>query len=76
MNNMFQSASAFTNNGSETIGNWNTSNVTNMNNMFNSATLFNQNISGWNVSLVSPKPPTDFRTNCPLTDPNTPPAFL
>jgi hypothetical protein len=47
-----------------------------MNNMFNSATLFNQNISGWNVSLVSPKPPTDFRTNCPLTDPNTPPAFL
>ena len=35
------------------IGNWNTSNVTNMNQMFQEAMLFNQDIGGWNTSNVT-----------------------
>jgi surface protein len=41
-------------------------------NMFYTASAFNQNISGWNVANVSPKPPTDFSTGSPLTAQNTP----
>jgi surface protein len=40
--------------------------------MFNGAVAFNQDISGWNVSNVSPKPPTNFRTNSPLSEANSP----
>jgi len=43
-----------------------------MNNMFFEATVFNQNISGWNVTLVSPKPPINFSFGSALTPENTP----
>ncbi|WP_415674743.1 BspA family leucine-rich repeat surface protein, partial [Vibrio neptunius] len=35
------------------IGNWDTSNVTNMSSMFRNAEAFNQDISNWNVSQVT-----------------------
>jgi hypothetical protein len=40
--------------------------------MFYGAVAFNQNISGWNVVNVTPRPPTDFSTGSALTAPNTP----
>jgi hypothetical protein len=43
-----------------------------MNYMFYNATVFNQDISGWNVNLVDPKPPDYFRTNSALTVANSP----
>lgn len=46
-----------------------------MEDMFNGATVFNQNISGWNVIKVSPVPPTDFRTGSALFASNIPPSF-
>jgi len=38
--------------------------------MFENATAFNQNISGWNITNVSPKPPSNFNTGSALA--NTP----
>jgi hypothetical protein len=72
MNLMFTYASTFNNNGSVTIGLWNTSNVTSMNRMFDGTSVFNQNISAWVVTKVSPKPPPDFRNNSALTFANSP----
>jgi len=43
-----------------------------MNYMFYAAQVFNQNISGWNVSNVSSKPPLDFSSYSPLTVENSP----
>jgi len=43
-----------------------------MNNMFDNATVFNQDISGWNVSLVVPKPPISFSDYSALTVANSP----
>jgi hypothetical protein len=53
MASMFQTATAFNNGGSSSIGNWNTSLVTDMSRAFNSATAFNQNIGAWNVEAVT-----------------------
>ena len=50
---MFYAARAFNNNGNPSIGNWNTHNVTNMSTMFQDTWVFNQNISTWNVSIVT-----------------------
>jgi len=72
MNGIFAQADAFNNNGNATIGNWNTSNVTLMYNMFLNATAFNQNISGWNVAKVSPRPPPNFSSGSALTLANSP----
>jgi hypothetical protein len=49
-----------------------------MNNMFNMtsvASAFNQNISGWIVTNVTPKPPLNFSTGSLLTTAQLPPAF-
>ena len=43
----------FTNAGSDSIKNWNTSNVTNMNAMFSGQALFNQPIDTWDTSNVT-----------------------
>jgi surface protein len=43
----------FTNGGSPSIGNWDTSNVTDMNSMFTYQPSFNQNIGAWDVSKVT-----------------------
>jgi surface protein len=40
--------------------------------MFQNATVFNQNLNSWNVTLVTPKPPTDFSTSSALTPQNNP----
>jgi surface protein len=40
--------------------------------MFNNASVFNQDIRLWNVSLVLPNPPTNFSTNSALTAANNP----
>jgi surface protein len=72
---MFYEASAFNNGDTPNIYFLNTSSVTNMNNMFYFASAFNKNISAWNVTLVTPKPPTDFRTGSALITDNMPPAF-
>jgi len=47
-----------------------------MNNMFEEATEFNQNISGWNVSSVITKPPTDFSTGATAFLPQNQPIWL
>jgi len=43
-----------------------------MNYMFAGASAFNQTISGWNVTKVTPKPPTNFSTSSALTIQNSP----
>jgi surface protein len=43
-----------------------------MDGMFQSAIVFNQNISGWDITLVSTRPPVNFSTNSPLTAANNP----
>jgi surface protein len=43
-----------------------------MNFMFYNATLFDKNISGWNVSSVTSKPPAYFSTGSALTAENSP----
>jgi surface protein len=75
MNSMFTNAIAFNNGGTPNIFFLNTSSVVFMNYMFNGATIFNQNISAWNVGLVTPKPPIGFRTGSALITSNMPPAF-
>jgi surface protein len=75
MTNMFNDATAFNNGGTPNIYFLNTSKVTNMDYMFQNAQAFNQNISAWNVTLVTPKPPTDFRTGSPLITTKIPLSF-
>ena len=51
---------------------WNTSKVTSMNGMFYGA-AFNQYIGGWNVTNVTPKPPSEFNGGgSALTSENSP----
>ena len=57
MTGMFSSATSF----NQPLNNWNTSKVVNMDTMFTGAESFNQNLSSWNVTLVTPKPPLEFR---------------
>ena len=38
------------------IGNWDTSNVTNMDVMFYEATAFNQDLTGWCVANIAAEP--------------------
>ena len=54
---------------------WNTSTVTNMDYMFVNDTSFIQDISGWIVTLVQPKPPVGFSNNSGLTNAQLPLAF-
>ena len=49
MSSMFWCAKEFNQN----IGNWNTSNVTNMSKMFYNANEFNEDIGGWDTSNVT-----------------------
>ena len=62
MNSMFQSTNAF----NQDIGNWNTSNVTDMGDMFNTAAQFNQDVSGWCVPNIGSEP-SNFNTNANAT---------
>jgi surface protein len=49
----FDTTPKFNNGGSDSIKNWNTSNVTSMNSMFRSSTIFNQPIGNWDTSNVT-----------------------
>ena len=57
MEKMFESAPAFNNSAqpgdSSKPLNWNTAKVTNMSSMFNGATTFNQNISNFNIPILT-----------------------
>jgi surface protein len=50
---MFKGASRFTNGGTNNIGNWTTSNITDMSYTFQDANVFNADISTWDVSAVT-----------------------
>ena len=50
---MFYGATSFNNGGSNTINNWDTSEVTNMSAMFYNNDVFNQNIGSWDTSKVT-----------------------
>jgi surface protein len=69
MNVMFAYATVFNNGGSSNIGNWLTSSVQNMDYMFDNASAFNQDIRGWTVTNVSPKPPTGFASGATSLNP-------
>jgi surface protein len=62
MERMFSGATIFNNGGNGGIADWDTSKVNNMTEMFRSAPAFNQDLSGWCVSLISAAP-TDFDTD-------------
>lgn len=49
---MFNGASAFNNGGSDSIANWNTSNLVIANDMFRKAASFNQPIGSWDMKKV------------------------
>ena len=70
MTSMFANTISF----NQPLNNWNTSNVVSMTYMFNQANSFNQNISNWNVNNVYAY--TNFKTNSPLIEENTPSKFL
>ena len=72
---MFGNAGAFNNGESPDIGKWDTSSVTSMNFTFYNATNFNQDISTWNVGLVTPTPPFGFSDGSGLITNNMPPVF-
>ncbi|MBT5394886.1 MAG: BspA family leucine-rich repeat surface protein, partial [Flavobacteriaceae bacterium] len=53
------------------LGDWNTSQVTQMDAMFSNATVFNQDLSGWCVSLID-KAPTNFSTGSLISQTSLP----
>jgi len=59
---------AFNNGGSPSIGNWNTSSLTDINNMFRRCVSFNQSLSGWDVSSVTNA--ANFMYGCTLSTTN------
>ena len=61
MANMFNNCTSFNDPG---LVSWDVSNVTNMDGMFFLNTLFNQDLSGWCVTLI-PSLPTSFATSTP-----------
>ena len=73
MSAMFMGAANSTFN--QNIGSWDTSKVTDMNGMFAYAFKFNQDISGWIVTNVTPKPPNGFGRGSGLTTAQLPPLF-
>jgi surface protein len=50
---MFSQANVFNNGGSNSINNWNVSNITNMSSMFQLTPAFNQPLNNWNTSKVT-----------------------